>query len=181
MSQTANRDEKNPAVGVSSSINIDAGVEADCICEAAGFSEPSVCLFHSVFVFLINRLEMSLWNAPFQNLAVLTQKEHAQGLIHHVLDPPKMLHCALYHGRHEDQPDKAQGTRHQNDTGSRGRRDESCLREAWIGKSLKETVVSEPGLEWWVEFGLTEMQVEKDCLWEGAQAEQRHRGMETLD
>lgn len=55
------------------------------------------------------------------------------------------------------------------------------MREAWIGKSLKKTVVSEPGLEWWLEFGLTEMQVEKDCLWEGAQTEPRHHGMETLD
>lgn len=36
-----------------------------------------------------------------------------------------------------------------------------------MGKSLKKTVVSEPGLEWWLEFGLTEMQVEKDCFWEG--------------
>lgn len=55
------------------------------------------------------------------------------------------------------------------------------MREAWIGKSLKKTVVSEPGLEWWLEFGLTEMQVEKDCFWEGAQTEPRHHGMETLD
>lgn len=173
--------KRNPAVGVSSSINIDAGVEADCIWEAVGFSEPSVCLPHYLFVFLINRLEMSLWNAAFQNLAVLNQKEHSQGLMHHILDSPKMLRCALYHGRYEDQPDKTQGTRHRNDTGSRGLRDESCLREAWIGKSLKKTVVSEPGLEWWLEFGLTEMQVEKDCLWEGAQTEPRHHGMETLD
>ena len=57
--------KRNPAVGVNSSINIDAGVEADCICEAVGFSEPSVCFLHYLFVFLINRLEMSLW-LPFK-------------------------------------------------------------------------------------------------------------------
>lgn len=76
---------------------------------------------------------------------------------------------------------RAQDTCHQNDTGTRGLRDEFCLREAWVGKSLQETVVLEPGLELWVEFGLAEMQVEKGCFWEREQAEQRHKGEEILD